>query len=227
MCGRFTLRTSTPVLLREFRLDTAPPLVPRYNIAPTQSIAVVRQPIGEPRELVMLHWGLIPPWSQDPSMGSRMINARSETVATKRSFRKAFRQRRCLVPADGYYEWQTLGARKQPYWIRMQDDRPFGFAGLWESWRGHGQLTGALESCTILTTNANELTRPIHDRMPVILDSACWDEWLDPQNHDVARLQRLLTPTNSDLMRVDPVSTHVNNPRHEDAACIELQHGSF
>ena len=143
--------------------------MPRFNIAPTQSVAVVRQSGGkETRQLCLLRWGLIPAWAKDPSIGARLINARAETVAEKPAFRSAFKSRRCLIPADGYYEWKKTGSRKQPYYLRLQDERPFALAGLWDRWNGGGK-DAPLETCTIITTEANEITCPIHDRMPAIL----------------------------------------------------------
>ena len=226
MCGRFTLRTPTPVLLRQFRVETAPTLIARYNIAPTQEVAAIRiSPESGEREMSMLRWGLVPFWADDPSIGSRMINARSETAATKPAYRKAMRQRRCLVLADGYYEWDG----KRPYWIRLNDESPFAMAGLWESWRGSDGFQSAepLESCAILTTDANQLTEEIHDRMPVILDAMDADRWLDPTIDDPRQLQPLLTPFASDRMRMDAVNPLVNNARNEDPRCIEIQRELF
>ncbi len=225
MCGRFTLRTPTPVLAARFRLATMPELIPRYNIGPTQLVPAVRPSIDGEREFARLHWGLIPFWAKDPKIGSRMINARAETVADKPAFRRAFRKRRCLIVADGYYEWRKVGREKLPHYIRMQDDQPFAMAGLWERWHGgtEAQLDEPLESCTIITTESNELTADIHDRMPVILAEQQWDSWLDSELEDVQTLQPLLQPYSSNAMKMDPVSKHVNNVRHEDARCIEIQ----
>jgi len=230
MCGRFTLRTPSNVLLEQFLLSVEPELAPRYNIAPTQPVAVVRlDPHREGRQLAMLRWGLIPSWAKDPAMGNRMINARGETVAEKPAFRSAFKRRRCLVLADGYYEWQKRGREKQPYHIRLRDDRPFAFAGLWETWKGvaDGPLTGPIESCTIITMAANELTREIHDRMPVILHPKDHDLWLDPAVQDRDRLTPLLRPFDSDRMIAEPVSSHVNNPRNDDPRCVAVQRPLF
>ncbi len=229
MCGRFTLRTPTPVLAARFRLATMPELNPRFNIAPTQLVPAVRHCIDAEREWAPLHWGLIPFWAKDPKIGSRMINARAETVSNKPAFRRAFRKRRCLIVADGYYEWRKVGREKLPHYIRMQDDQPFAMAGLWERWHGgtEAQLTEPLESCTIITTESNELTANIHDRMPVILAEQHWDLWLDFELEDVQALQPLLQPYSSTAMKMDPVSKHVNNVRHEDAGCIEIQRELF
>jgi putative SOS response-associated peptidase YedK len=219
MCGRFNLRASPALLAEIFQLLREPDLQPRYNIAPTQSVAVIRPAQGG-RELSMLHWGLIPSWAKDPKIGARMINARADTVATKPAFRAAFKQRRCLIPATGFYEWKKLAdGTKQPYQIGLRDGQPFAFAGLWESWKGEGEQP--LESCTIITGQANALMRDVHDRMPVILDEEDYDRWLDPRQKDVAALESLLVPYPADRMRLYPISTVVNNPRNERAECIE------
>jgi len=219
MCGRFTLATPEQDLVVQFNLPEIPDLQPRYNIAPTQPVAAVRLPTAEGhRELVMLHWGLIPFWADDPGLGARMINARSETVADKPAFRAAFRRRRCLVPADGFYEWQKQNGAKQPFYIRMQDARPFGFAGLWERWQGKDGTV--IESCTLLTTQPNELIRPLHNRMPVILHPHNYAVWLDPEVEDVDVLRRLLDPYPSGEMEAYPVSRYVNAPQNEGPECI-------
>jgi putative SOS response-associated peptidase YedK len=221
MCGRFTLRAPASVIAEQFALFEVPPFTPRFNIAPSQPVPVVRLVPGqtEPRrELVWLRWGLIPGWAQDAAIGNRMINARAESVAQKPAFRAALRRRRCLLAADGFYEWQRTGRRKQPHFIRMRDDRPLAFAGLWESWEGPDQV---VESCTILTTDANELMRPIHDRMPVILAPAAYEPWLDPTVQEPQQLAPLLVPYPSEPMTAYPVSTLVNSPTNEDPRCIE------
>ncbi len=229
MCGRFTLRTPTPVLARTFHVSVVPELSSRFNIAPTQDIPVVRQERESyERELDLMRWGLVPSWAPDLSIGNRMINARSETVASKPSFRTAFQRRRCLIVADGYYEWKKIGKTKQPYHIRMATDSPFAMAGLWEAWRG-GKSAAATSSgspvlsCTILTTESNDLTSDVHDRMPVILAEPDWDVWLQPEQQDASSLLPLLTPYPSDEMQMQPVSTYVNNARHEGPACLEVQ----
>ena len=221
MCGRFTLRTPTGELVEQFRLGLAPQLEPRFNIAPTQRVSTVRiAPEDGQRFLSLMRWGLIPAWSKDPSIGARMINARAETVAEKPAFRAAFKRRRCLVPADGYYEWKKAGSRKLPHYIRMRDDRPFAFAGLWETWQAADGAEDPIETCTIITTEANELSRPIHDRMPVILGPADFDLWLDPKVLDREKLESLLRPFASAAMIAHRVTTHVNNVRHDDPACV-------
>jgi putative SOS response-associated peptidase YedK len=236
MCGRFTLRTPTPVLIETFRIshvsDDANDLLPRYNVAPTQQVAVVRSDDAARRELMNMRWGLVPFWAKDVAIGNRMINARCETVADKPAFRAAFRQRRCLVVADGYYEWKKIGSKKQPYWIRMEDERPFGMAGLWETWRepqdtDDRQRTQPLLSCTVITTDANDLTRDLHDRMPVLLEPDAWDLWLDATVEEVDAVQALLRPLESDAMKIEPVSTFVNNARHEGPECVAVQRELF
>lgn len=234
MCGRFTLATPAEEWAALFGLDEVPSLPARYNIAPTQNVPIVRagrearlrrrheEPEGARgrpgRELALVRWGLVPHWAKEAGAGPTLINARSETVAEKPSFRDAFHQRRCLVVADGFYEWQATGGRKQPYWIGMDDRRPFAFAGLWDRWQPEG--AEALDSCTILTTDANEALRSLHDRMPVILDSHDYDRWLDP---DVVTwdIEPLLRPYPPDRMAFFPVSTRVNWVDHDDPACIE------
>lgn len=218
MCGRFTIRTLASDIARQFHLLTVGELPPRYNVAPTQGVAAVRaRESARERELVELRWGLVPSWADDPSIGSRMINARSETLATKPAFREAFRQRRCLIPADGFYEWDGYGRNKQPFFIYLRNETPFAFAGLWETWSRDGQH---VETCTIITTAANELLRPLHERMPVILDPADYDRWLDPREHDVEQLGGLLQTYPADEMRTRPVSRWVNSAAHEGPECL-------
>jgi putative SOS response-associated peptidase YedK len=219
MCGRFTLRSTPAVVAQEFSLFDEPDLAPRFNIAPSQAVAVVRQkPGAEARELAWLRWGLIPSWADDPSIGDRLANARSETAATKPSFRSAFRSRRCLVVADGFYEWQRTNGRKQPYFVGLQSERPFGLAGLWERWEKGDE---PVESCTILTTEANDLMKPIHERMPVIVPPEQYGLWLDPRCQDTEKLAELLRPYPPEGMLAYPVSTLVNNPRNDVPQCVE------
>jgi putative SOS response-associated peptidase YedK len=226
MCGRFTLTDPDQDLAVQFNLPKIPDLKPRYNLAPTQPVAAVRVTAEAAsaeaevaRELVLLHWGLIPFWAKEPQIGARMINARSETVAEKPAFRAAFRRRRCLVVADGFYEWQRQNGSKQPFYIHFHDGRPFAFAGLWEFWKGPDDVT--IESCTLLTTQPNDLLRSVHNRMPVILHAKDYDLWLDPKVQQVEKLQPLLLPYPSDEMHAYPVSRFVNSPKNEDARCIE------
>ena len=217
MCGRYTLASPTERLAEEFGVDAASiELAPNYNVAPTQGVAAVLEEGGQ-RRLEVLRWGLIPPWADDPGIGSRMINARSETAPGKPSFRRAFRERRCLIPADGFYEWQRTNGAKQPYYIHMEDGRPFAFAGLWESWsKGEGEI----RTCTILTTGANALVGEVHDRMPVILAHDAYDVWLDPAS-ERDELTGLLAPYPEDEMEAYPVSRFVNSPSNNDPRCIE------
>jgi putative SOS response-associated peptidase YedK len=196
-----------------------PKLTPRYNIAPTQDVAAVRAGVEGGRVLVELRWGLIPSWAKDRSIGSRMINARAETVADKPAFRAALRSRRCLVLADGFYEWQRLGARKQPYFIGLRNGGPFAFAGLWERWAPNG--SEPIESCTILTTSANEVIAPIHDRMPVILDAQDHALWLDSGVEGASELLPVLRPQPAEAVRAFPVGLLVNNPANDVPACRE------
>jgi len=220
MCGRLTQIRAVDLFRAMVRVLDAPGLAPRYNVAPTQAVAAVRQrPDSDDREVVLLHWGLIPSWAKDPAMGARMINARAETVADKPSFRAALRRRRCLIPADGFYEWQAVGSQKQPYYIRPRDEaQPFALAGLWEHWeRGEGRR---IESCTIITTTANDLLRPLHDRMPVIVAPADFDLWLDPGVQNPEAVRPLLSPYPEEAMAMYPVTREVNNPRHDGPGCI-------
>jgi len=221
MCGRFTLGATAATLAAQFDLANVPTWTPHYNIAPTQEVLVVLQPSPQANREARLHrWGLIPPWAKDPSIGNRMINARAETVATKPAFRRAFKERRCLLLADGLYEWQRQERRKQPFYIRLRDGRPFAFAGLWEHWEGSEGM--AIQSCTILTTTSNEVVGRIHDRMPVILSPTDYDRWLDPSIQEPAVLQTLLRPYPADEMMAYPVSTRVNNPANDSPECVEL-----
>lgn len=220
MCGRFASFTPADTLgaLLEAIVRDAPR--PRYNVAPTQDVLALRRDQDGQRFLAPLRWGLIPHWADDPAIGNRLINARAETAHEKPAFRQALRKRRCLIPADGFYEWQKTGSRKQPHFIYMADEKPFCFAGLWESWTDP-QSEQPLSSFTILTTDANAQLRPIHHRMPVILLAEQYDLWLDPAIQDPARLKDCLGPLPEGLLDTHPVSTHVNNPRNDDPRCVE------
>jgi putative SOS response-associated peptidase YedK len=220
MCGRFTLIMPGEAVAELFQLPEVPTLAPRYNIAPTQPVAAVRvsRDSGQ-RELTHFHWGLIPRWAKDPSIGSRMINARSETAAEKPSFRAAIKYRRCLVPADGFYEWQKLNGKKQPVRVQASDGNLFAIAGLWEHWSSPDG--SEIESCTLLTTSPNELLAQVHNRMPVLVAPENFDLWLDPAAQHAGEVQHLLKPYPADEMTFYPVSTHVNNPRNDDPRCIE------
>lgn len=211
MCGRFIQCTSGDRLAERFHLPTIPALTPCYNVAPSQPILAIRMMEPYQREAVALRWGLVPAWSPEPRTPYSTINARAETVADKPTYRQAFRQRRCLIPADGFYEWRKEGSRKQPYCIAPADGAPLAFAGLWEHWERDGQV---VESCTILVTQANALIAPIHDRMPVILTPENEARWLDPMLTDLAVLKPLLVPCPIERLRIWPVSTAVNAPGH-------------
>lgn len=219
MCGRFSLTTSPTKLAGNFRLLEIPHLDPHYNIPPGSQIAAIRQ-ADHQRYLDFLHWGLIPPWAEDPKTGYKTINAKAETVHKAPAFRSAFRIKRCLIPADGFYEWQQLDkGRKQPYYIRPKGGGLFAFAGLWEKWQGkEGQL---IESCTIITTESNKLIKPIHDRMPLILKPGDYDLWLNPEVTDIRSLQVIMKPYPDDKMEAYPVSATVNDPRNDIPECIE------
>jgi putative SOS response-associated peptidase YedK len=217
MCGRYTLKTPAGVLTERFDIEeSSTSISSSYNIAPTQQVATVLAENGK-RKLEMLHWGLIPSWAKDPEVGNRMINARAETVAEKPSYRKAFQERRCLILADGFYEWQKTDNGKQPFYIRMEDESPFAFAGLWESWRNGREI----RSCTIITTAPNELAASIHNRMPVILHPEDYDMWLDPDFDEREPLTSLLKPFPAEAMEAYPVSRRVNKPANNDAGVVE------
>jgi putative SOS response-associated peptidase YedK len=219
MCGRFALFAPGEQLAEQFGVELNHELEPRYNIAPTHAGAAIRlaASTGE-RELTYFRWGLIPSWAKDPKIGSRMINARSETAAEKPSFRAAFKRRRCLIPASGFYEWQRLEDRKQPTFIHASDDSLLGLAGLWEIWQANDG--SVVETCTILTTQPNEMMASIHNRMPVIIEAEDYSMWLDPgpQPQDALHLMR---PYPAKGMEAYPVSTAVNNPRNDAAVCVE------
>jgi putative SOS response-associated peptidase YedK len=218
MCGRFAQRTDAKRLAKAFRVEDVPEVEPRYNVAPTQQILGVYESV-DGREIKYFKWGLIPSWAKDPSIGAKLINARSETVTEKPSFREAFKKRRCIIPADGFYEWQRTGSSKQPFFFRMHDDRPFGFAGLWEQWKDK-QGGEVIESCTILTTEANELLQTVHDRMPVILHPQDYELWLDEDVRKQGFREELLRPFPASEMVSYPVSTLVNSTRNHGAELI-------
>jgi putative SOS response-associated peptidase YedK len=223
MCGRFAFYSPHEAVVRLFGVSgDAPGIEPRYNIAPTTYVPAVRVLPDDTatRRLVMLYWGLVPSWARDKSTGARMNNARGETLREKPSFRNAYKRRRCLVLADGYYEWQRSVASKQPYFIQLASEEPFGIAALWESWQdaANGE---ALESCTLVTTAPAPSIAHIHDRMPVIIAPDAYSQWLDPRNADVERLDRLMAPDPQLRMTARPVSRRVNNARNEGPALIE------
>ncbi|MFM8799097.1 MAG: SOS response-associated peptidase [Tagaea sp.] len=217
MCGRYSLTTPVEALRRLFGFEgPAPNLQPRWNIAPTQSAPVIRLGGGGGREIKMLSWGLVPYWAEDAKLQSHMINARGETVAEKPAFKQAFRQRRCLVPADGFYEWQTLGPKtKQPLLFKTADGAPFAFAGLWERWvPPQGEV---LETFTIVNTAANEMMAQFHDRVPIVLSPADYAAWLDP----AVDARALIKAPPSDRLTFRRVSTYVNSVKHDDPGCQE------
>ena len=198
---------------------------PRFNIAPTQPVPVIRQhPKESRRQLSLMKWGLIPHWAKDPSIAASTINAKSETAATKPAFRDPFRLRRCLIPADGFYEWRRTGGSKRPYCFEVNGGELFAFAGLWDGWKdSNGNW---VKTCSILTTTPNAVIATVHDRMPIILDPGCYDLWLDPGVRDVAAIAKLLKPYDATRMRCHPVSTRINRVANDDEECsrpAELQ----
>jgi putative SOS response-associated peptidase YedK len=218
MCGRFTQRADAKRIAREFRVAEVPAVEARYNVAPAQDVlAVYESP--DRREATFYRWGLVPSWAKDTSVGAKLINARSETVQEKPSFREAFKSRRCIIPADGFYEWRRTGGRKQPFFFRMRDERPFGFAGLWERWEGEGGRV--INSCAILTTEANEVLRPVHDRMPVILHPEDYELWLGGDARELDLVKEMLRPYPTEEMVGYPVSSSVNSPRNQGAELAE------
>lgn len=225
MCGRFVSVASPELLAERFGIDEVrtEDLGARYNVTPRALVYGVTA-VGGSRTLEAFRWGLVPFWAKDLKIGDRMINARAETVAEKPAYRHAFSKQRCLVPATAFYEWQKLSGRraKQPWVFRPRDGEPFAFAGLWETWRDPDDPDAdAVHSTAIVTTEANELMRPVHDRMPVILPEASWDEWLDPDNDDTDRLEQLLVPPAEDVLERYPISTKVNSPRNQGPGLLE------
>ncbi|MCB1758379.1 MAG: SOS response-associated peptidase [Gammaproteobacteria bacterium] len=218
MCGRYNLITDGQALAEFFGLLQRFDPPRRYNIAPTQLAPVVRLVDGSP-QAAMLRWGLIPGWSKTPQSHYQMINARAETVAEKPAYRAAFRHRRCLVPATGFFEWSRQGARKQPYNIQWHGGELMAFAGLWEHWRGDGEAQ-PIDSFSIIVTDANDAIRPLHERMPVILAPADFQQWLAPGSVDTEKLQALLKPAPSAAISSYPVGLTVNNPGNDDPCCV-------
>ena len=218
MCGRFVANIPPSVIVATFGLLEVPQLDDRYNVSPTQMVAVVRSD-GAQNRLDLLKWGFVPSWSKDLSFGSHMINARSETVVEKPAFRHAIKYRRCIIPASGFYEWEhTCDHRKQPYFIKMADHSPMGLAGLWETWKAPDN--SVIETFAILTTVANKLVAPLHDRMPVILHPEDYPLWLSKNMHDPEQLQQLYNPFPAEKMTAHKVPNLVNNPRFDSPACI-------
>jgi putative SOS response-associated peptidase YedK len=219
MCGRYRLSRRKQIIEEHFDAASGDEdWTPRYNIAPTQPIPVIRQNPKEPvRELSLLRWGLIPSWAKESSIAAKMINARSETASTKPALRDALKSRRCLVPADAFYEWMRTGKAKQPYCFEVGEGELFAFAGIWDRWRNPSGNT--VETCSILTTTPNSVTSAVHDRMPVILDPDCYDLWLDPGMRDVAAASELLRPYDARRMRCYPISTRINHVANDDEEC--------
>ncbi len=222
MCGRYALygprSRNRPEALAFY--DDEIDFTPHYNAAPTQQLPVYGVAADGRRGLMLMRWGLVPAWAKDPAIGARMINARAETVAEKPSFRASYRRRRCLVPMNGFYEWQKTPAHKVPHFVRLLNEDVFAAAGLWEQWPGNAD-TGSLTTFTVLTTAANALMRPLHERMPVIIPPAAYAAWLDPENVTGRGLDDLLQPYAADEMRAVAVSTRVNSVRNDDAALLD------
>lgn len=236
MCGRYVSATPPDQLARYFGAESvvearkspdSEEFVGNFNVAPTQGVFTVYETQGE-RWLDTFHWGLVPFWAKDPKIGSRMINARAETIAEKNSFKRSFAKKRCIIPADGFYEWKSVEGqkRKQPMYLTTIDESPFAFAGLWEVWKDTNTLDQdgeplELYSCTIITGEPNEKVADVHDRMPVMLPPDAWDTWLDRDNHDVEALQELLVPAPAELIQLRMVSTDVNNVRNNNPSLID------
>ncbi|MGF1512759.1 MAG: SOS response-associated peptidase [Elainellaceae cyanobacterium] len=229
MCGRFTLTASAEIIADTFDLTAPPEVKPRYNIAPSQPVVAIIASDSASREASYFRWGLVPFWAKDPKIGYRLINARSETVAEKPAFRQAFARRRCLIVADGFYEWQVKEGQKQkqPFYFYPQDHQPFGFAGLWERWQSpEGEET---LSCTILTGAANEVVEPVHHRMPIVIRREDYDQWLDAARWSQGtghgptplELQDLIATSQLNNLVAHPVSTAVNSPRYDQPECVE------
>ncbi len=234
MCGRYRLSRRKQLVDEYFGSVSGEEedWNPRYNVAPTQPVPVIRQHPKDPvRELSLMRWGLIPSWATDPSVAARMINARSETASAKPAFRDALKSRRCLIPADAFYEWQKTGKAKQPYCFEVNGGELFAFAGIWDRWRDASD--NAVETCSILTTTPNAVTSAVHDRMPVILDPDSYDLWLNPGMKDVGAASELLKPYDARLMRCYPVSSRINHVATDDEECsapvelTQIQNGLF
>lgn len=225
MCGRFVSATPPDQIAAYFGAEASEAVLdPSYNVAPTNDVYAVLSD-GSARHLDAFHWGLVPLWAKDAKIGSKMINARAETLAAKSAFKTAFKKRRCLIPVDGFYEWRKHPTdpkgRKQPFFIHHPDGEPFALAGLWEVWRGANRDQDPLRSCTIITTSPNDAMAEIHDRMPVILPPSAWDDWLDRDNDDLHTLGRLLVPAPNQVITMHPVSTEVNNVRNDGRHLLE------
>ena len=225
MCGRYVSTSAPGEIAKYFGADAVSDVVleESYNVAPTNDVYAVLE-VGGVRRVEPLHWGLVPIWAKDLKVGNRMINARSETLAERNAYKRAYRKRRCLIPADGFYEWkrQPGSTRKQPFYIHRTDDEPLAFAGLWEIWKGPDRSGDeVVRSTTIVTGPANDLMAEIHDRMPVILPPDAWGTWLDPEDDDLEALGKLLVPAPSGLLTMHRVSTDVGNVRNKGAGLID------
>jgi len=225
MCGRFVSAAPPDEIAKYFSVDTTSEslLEPSYNVAPTNDIYVVVE-TGGLRRLETFHWGLVPMWAKDVSVGNKMINARADGLATKNAYKRAFARRRCIIPVDGFYEWKKLPGqkRKQPVYIYRADGEPLALAGLWDVWRGpERDSEDVLRSCTIITGEPNDKIAEVHDRMPVILPPSAWAAWLDPENDDIEALAKLLVPAPDNLLEIRPVSTMVNNVRENGPELLE------
>ena len=217
MCGRFALTSNASTLSAQFDTEVFVTLTPRFNIAPSHQILAIRtRNHHQRREPVLLKWGLVPSWADDPSIGARLTNARAETAATKPSFRTSFYRQRCLIPADGFYEWSNIDGKKQPYYIHLQPNEPFALGGLWDTWERKGVK---METCTILTCSANQAVQHIHPRMPVVIQPERYDAWLEPSQIDTAAVFQDLQPFPKERTATYPVSDFVNNVRHDDSRC--------
>lgn len=218
MCGRYALHADPNVVALQFGLDAAPALESHYNICPGTEVLAVRADKSGARQARSLHWGLIPHWAKDPSIGHRLANARGESLEERAAFREAFLRWRCLVPASGYYEWRSTGRSKQPWYLEPNDAALFGLAGIMALWHGP---SGPVRSVALITTPANALSAPIHDRMPLIVAPEDYAAWLDPHNADPAALKTLVRPYPAERMRAYPVSARVNRPENDDASLLE------
>ena len=226
MCGRYVSVSSPTILAERFHVEEvrAGATDANYNVTPRAEVPVVAERAGR-RVLDLVRWGLVPSWAKDLSVGDRMINARADRLATSNAYKRPFERRRCIIAADGFYEWQAVTGKKQkqPWFIRRRDGEPIAFAGLWEIWhdRSLGDDAPRVRTCTIITTEPNDLMRPIHDRMPVILPETAWDTWLDTENHDVQTLRQLLVPAPSEELEVWPISMLVNKPANNGPELLE------
>lgn len=218
MCGRYTLKITPAELATYFELPEVPDLAPRYNVAPTQTIPTVRVDAGIGRHLVPMRWGFVPSWAKEMTGSAPLINARLETAHEKPTFRQSFRQRRCLIPADGFYEWQREEAAKQPYVFQLPDGEPYAFAALWDRWQAPDGTV--IDSCAMLTTEANAVMAPIHHRVPVILERGAYAAWLDPEPREPAALRAILESTVADRLVATPVSKRVNQVANDDAGLL-------